>query len=124
MDLQRREFLIGCSAGALGAIAAPAWAWADRVRVLGEPADLDRPRWGGQISPDLQRWLGSTRVGQAAAHGPLLVFWLTAKDYAPPLDVTTLDEARKSGRARHRRARPGDGARRPAPTAPPSLSAR
>jgi len=97
MDLQRREFLIGCSAGALGAIAAPAWAWADRVRVLGEPADPDRPLWGGQISPDLQRWLGSVRVGQAAAHGPLLIFWLTAKDFAPPLDVTTLDEARKSG---------------------------
>ena len=97
MDTQRRQFLIGCSAGALGAIVAPAWAWANRIRVLGEPADLDRPLWGGQISPDLQRWLGSTRVGQAAAHGPLLIFWLTAKDYAPALDVAALDEARKSG---------------------------
>lgn len=97
MDTQRRQFLIGCSAGALGAIAAPAWAWANRIRVLGEPADLDRPLWGGQISPDLQRWLGSTRIGQAAAHGPLVVFWLTVKDYAPALDVATLDEARKSG---------------------------
>jgi hypothetical protein len=97
MDTHRRRFLIGCSAGALGAIAAPAWAWANRIRVLGEPADLDRPLWGGQISPDLQRWLGSTRVGQAAVHGPLLIFWLTAKDYIPALAVATLDEARKSG---------------------------
>jgi len=97
MDTHRRRFLSGCGAGALGAIAAPAGAWANRMRVLGEPADLDRPLWGGQISPDLQRWLGSTRVGQAAAHGPLLTFWLTAKDYVPALDIATLDEARTSG---------------------------
>src|ERR1700730_1055688 len=97
MSTQRRQFLIGCSAGALGAIAARAWGWDNRTRVLGEPADLDRPLWGGQISGDLQRWLGSTHVGPAAAHGPLLIFWLTAKDYAPALDVATLDEARKSG---------------------------
>jgi hypothetical protein len=96
MDRKRRQFLMECSAGVLGAIAAPAWAWANRIRVLGEPADLDRPLWGGQISRDLQQWLGSTRVGQAAAHGPLLIFWLTAKDYAQALDVATLDEARKA----------------------------
>jgi hypothetical protein len=97
MDATRRQFLLGSTAGALGAIAAPAWAWANRIRVLGEPADLDRPVLSGQISPDFQRWMGATRVGQAAAHGPLLIFWLNFKAQAPALDAATLDEARKSG---------------------------
>ena len=97
MDTKRRQFLLGCSAGALGAITAPAWAWANRIRVLAEPADLDQPLLGGQISPDFQRWMGTTRVGQTTAHGPLLIFWLNAKEQARTLDVATLDEARKSG---------------------------
>ncbi len=97
MDTNRRQFLLGCGAGALGAVTAPALAWADRLRVLGEPGDVERPLCGGQISPDFQRWMGSVRVGQAAAHGGLLVFWLTAKEQAPALEVATLDEARKSG---------------------------
>jgi len=97
MDTKRRQFLLGCSAAVLGVVTAPGWAWADRIRVLGEPADLDRPLWGGQISGELGRWLGSVRVGVAASHGPLFVLWLTAKDTSPSLEVATLDEARKSG---------------------------
>lgn len=98
MDKNRRQFLLGCGAGALGAMTAPALAWAEgRLRVLGEPVDVERPALGGQVSPDFQRWMGAVRVGQAAAHGGLLVFWLNAKEQAPALDVATLDEARKSG---------------------------
>ena len=41
MDTNRRQFLCGCGIGALGAMTAPARAWADRVRVLGETADVD-----------------------------------------------------------------------------------
>jgi len=98
MDKNRREFLLGCGAGALGALTAPALAWAEsRLRVLGEPVDAERPALGGQVSPDFQRWMGAVRAGQAAAHGGLLVFWLNAKEQAPALDVATLEEARKSG---------------------------
>ena len=98
MDKNRRQFLLGCGAGALGAMTAPVLAWAEgRLRVLGEPVDVERPALGGQVSPDFQRWMGSVRVGQAAAHGGLMVFWLHAKEQAPALEVATLGEARKSG---------------------------
>ncbi len=97
MDTNRRQFLFGCGVGALGAVVAPARAWADRVRVLGETADVDRSVAGSQVSPEFQRWMRAARVGQSAAHGGLLVFWLTVKDQAPALEVATLDEARKSG---------------------------
>ncbi|HEV2057503.1 MAG TPA: DUF6569 family protein [Methylomirabilota bacterium] len=98
MDKNRRQFLLGCGAGALGALTIPALAWAEgRLRVLGEPVDVERPALGGQVSQDFQRWMGAVRVGQAAAHGGLLVFWLNAKEQAPALEVATLDEARKSG---------------------------
>ena len=98
MAKNRRQFLLGCGAGALGALTAPALAWAEsRLRLLGEPLDVERPALGGQVSPDFQRWMGAVRVGQAAAHGGLMVFWLNAKEQAPALDVATLDEARKSG---------------------------
>jgi hypothetical protein len=97
MDTNRRQLLLGCGAGTLGALTAPAWAWADRIRVLGEPTEVDRPAWGGQVSPDFQRWMGAARVGRAAARGGLRVFWLDTKEHAPALDVATLDEARKSG---------------------------
>jgi len=98
MDKNRRQFLLGCGAGALGAMTAPALAWAqNRLRVLGEPADVERPGLGSQISPDFQRWMGAVRVGQAAVHGGLLVFWLNAKEQAPALEVATLGEGRKSG---------------------------
>jgi hypothetical protein len=98
MDNHRRQFLLGCGAGALGAMTAPALAWAEnRLRVLGDPADVERPGLGGQVSPDFQRWMGAVRVGQTAAHSGLLAFWLNAKEQAPALEVATLDEARKSG---------------------------
>ena len=97
MDTKRRQFLLGCSAGLVGAVTAPGWAWADRIRVLGEPADLDRPLWGGQTSRDLGRWLDSVRLGVTAVHGALFIIWLIAKETSPSLEVSTLDEARKSG---------------------------
>jgi len=99
MDNVRRQFLLGCGAGALGALTVPALAWAEnRLRVLGEPVDVERPGLGGQVSQDFQRWMGAVRVGQAAAGASgLLVFWLNAKEHAPALEVATLDEARKSG---------------------------
>ena len=75
MDTTRRQFLLGCSAGVLGAVTAPGGAWADRIRVLGDPV----------------------RTGVAVNHGPLFILWLTAKETSPPLEVATLDEARKSG---------------------------
>jgi hypothetical protein len=83
MDKNRRQFLLGCGAGALEAVTVPALAWAEnRLRVLGEPADVERPGLGGQVSPDFQRWMGAVRVAQAAAHSGLLVFWLYAKEQA------------------------------------------
>jgi hypothetical protein len=97
MDTNRRQFLCGCGIGALGAIAAPARTWAERVRVLRETTDVDRSAVASQISPDFQRWMRAARVGHSAVHGGLAVFWLTVKDQAPALEVTTLDEARASG---------------------------
>ena len=97
MDKNRRQFLLGCGAGALGAVGAPALAWAERLRVLGDPVDVERPALGGQVSPGFQRSMSLVRVGKAAAHGSLLVFWLDSRDQMPPIDVATLDEARKSG---------------------------
>jgi ARG/rhodanese/phosphatase superfamily protein len=97
MNENRRQFLLGCGAGAIGAVTAPGLAWADRLRVLGEPVDVERPTHGSQVSGDFQRSMSAVRVGPAAAHGSLLVFWLNVKDGAPPLEVATLDEARKSG---------------------------
>jgi hypothetical protein len=97
MDTNRRQFLRGCGMGALGAVAASSRAWADRVRVLGETSDVDRSAVASQVSPELQRWMRAARVGQAAAHSGLTVFWLSVKDQAPALEVATLDEARKSG---------------------------
>src|ERR1700694_3577103 len=97
MDKNRRQFLLGCGAGALGAVGAPALAWADRLRVLGDPVDVERPAFGGQVSWGFQRSMSLVRVGKAAAHGSLLVFWLDSRDQMSPIDVATLDEARKSG---------------------------
>jgi hypothetical protein len=97
MDTNRRQFLLGCGAGALGAVGAPALAWADRVRVLGGPVDVEQPALGGQVSSGFQRSMSLARVGKAAAHGSLLVFWLDSKDQMSPIEVATLDEARKSG---------------------------
>jgi hypothetical protein len=97
MNTNRRQFLLGCGAGALGVIAAPARVRAERIRVLPDPSEVERPVGGSQVSAAFQHWMGATRVGQAAAHGGLLVFWLNVKEQAPALEAATLDEARKSG---------------------------
>jgi len=97
MNTNRRQFLLACGVGALGAVAAPARAWAERTRVLGDPGDVDRPAAGSQVSPEFQQWMGAARAGRSAAHGGLMVFWLHVKAQAPALEVATLDEARKSG---------------------------
>jgi hypothetical protein len=97
MDTNRRQFLCGCGVGLLGAVAAPSRARAERLRVLGETTDVDRPAVASQVSLEFQRWMRAARTGHSAVHGGLLVFWLTVKDQAPALDVATLDEARRSG---------------------------
>jgi hypothetical protein len=97
MDTNRRQFLCGCAIGAFGAAVAQGRAWAERIRVLGETTDVDRSAVASQVSPEFQRWMRAARVGHSAAHGSLLVFWLTVKDQAPALEVATLDEARASG---------------------------
>ena len=96
MDSGRRQLLLQ-ALGAVGAIAFPAGAWAERRRVLDEAPDLRQPPPGGERDGDLSGWLLSMRVGPAAAHGSLLAFWLAAKDQPPNLDIMTLDEARRSG---------------------------
>jgi hypothetical protein len=95
MEPNRRRFLFGCGVGVLGAAAGPARVWGEsRVRILDGSADLGSPPVMNQVSPDFQRWMRGVRVGQAATHGALQVFWLHAKEPAPPLSVLTLDAAR------------------------------
>jgi hypothetical protein len=44
MDKNRREFLLAFGASVLGAVMAQGLAWAGgRLRILGEPADVERP---------------------------------------------------------------------------------
>ena len=98
MEPNRRRFLFGCGMGVLGAAAGPARVWGEsRVRILDGSVDLGSSPVMNQVSPDFQRWMRGVRVGQAATHGALQVFWLHAKEPAPPLGVLTLDEARKEG---------------------------
>ncbi len=103
MEPNRRRFLFGFGVGVLGAAAGPARVWGEsRVRILDGSADLGSPPVMNQVSPDFQRWMREIRVGQAATHGALQVFWLHAKEPAAPLpasilNVLTLDEARKEG---------------------------
>jgi ARG/rhodanese/phosphatase superfamily protein len=98
MDTNRRRFL-GWGMGALGAMGVPGWAWGQqRLRVLdGDPSDGMPPLIATQVSHDFQRWMRAMRVGQSASHGALQIFWLHATEPSPPLDVTTLDEARLAG---------------------------
>jgi ARG/rhodanese/phosphatase superfamily protein len=98
MDTTRRHLLFGSTIGALGALTAPAWAWAEtRLRLLEGAPDPGQPPLMGQVSPDFQRWMRGIRVGQAVNHGALHILWLHATDQAASLDVSTLDEARKDG---------------------------
>src|SRR2546425_1171387 len=102
--MTKREFLRGLTVGAAALTARPAVALAERIRIL--PADSDvGPIPTGMVSPELQRLVTSVRVGEARAHGALLVFWLHAVTTAPPLAVATLDEARP----RHGARGPGTG---------------
>ncbi|OLC16180.1 MAG: hypothetical protein AUH29_05570 [Candidatus Rokubacteria bacterium 13_1_40CM_69_27] len=94
--MTKREFLRGLTVGAAALTARPAVALAERIRIL--PADSDvGPIPTGMVSPELQRLVTSVRVGEARAHGALLVFWLHAVTTAPPLAVATLEEARSRG---------------------------
>src|SRR3989442_613728 len=94
--MTKREFLRGLAVGAAALTARPAVALAERIRIL--PADSDvGPIPTGMVSPELQRLVTSVRVGEARAHGALLVFWLHAVTTAPPLAVATLEEARSRG---------------------------
>ena len=98
MDTNRRRFL-GWGMGALGAMGVPGWAWGQqRLRVLESgPSDGTPPLIATQVSHDFQRWMRAMHVGQSTSHGALQIFWLHAKEPSPPLDVTTLDEARLAG---------------------------
>src|SRR5215831_13312461 len=96
MDSGRRQFLLR-ALGAVGAIAFPNGASAQRRRVLGEASDIRQSPPGGKPDGNLSSWLLSMRVGPAAAQASLLAFWLTAKDQPSKFDITTLDEARRSG---------------------------
>jgi hypothetical protein len=95
MGTTRRQW-IKVAGIAVGALAAPVSAWADRLRILGE-GEPSQPFAMGQVSPDLQRWLAGIRVGDARRHSAMTVFWLLGTHAGPPLDVGTLEEARTRG---------------------------
>jgi hypothetical protein len=94
--MTKREFVCGVTAGAVALVARPAAARADRIRILPASPEVG-PVTTGVMSPELRRFAGSVRVGEARAHGGLLVFWLHAPDMALPLPIATLEEARRRG---------------------------
>jgi hypothetical protein len=96
MDATRRDFVRWFGVAAAAAFARPASA--DRMRILGGAAgSTEAPGLVvGQVSPEFQRFVGSVRVGESRAHGPLRVFWLYGPP-APALGVATLEEARSRG---------------------------
>lgn len=94
--MTKREFLRALTAGTAALLAGPATAVADRIRILPEAANVGSITTGA-TSPELQQFLTSVRVGEARAHGALLVFWLAATPTAAPLEIATLDEARARG---------------------------
>ena len=92
--MDKREFLKVLGVGMGVAIINPMRAAAQRGRILrGDRTDLPVP--GG--SPEFRKFLGSVRVGDARAHGALLVFWLHGGIPAPYLPISTLEEARSRG---------------------------
>jgi hypothetical protein len=96
MGANRRDFLCLVGLGGAGVLARPAAAWADRIRVLG--GEGPNPSIAiGRVSPDFQRFMAGVRVGQARAHGAIVVFWLYGAGPAGALDVATLEEARSRG---------------------------
>lgn len=95
--MTKRQFLHVVTAGTGAGLAAPLSAWAQRVRILPpDPAAADAAATVG-ASPEFQRFAAGTRVGEAHAHGALLVFWLRTGTTASPLSVVTLEEARARG---------------------------
>ncbi|MBI3455643.1 MAG: hypothetical protein HY002_07630 [Candidatus Rokubacteria bacterium] len=89
MRTSRREFVRWMGLGVTGtALAHRRAAQASQIRVLS----------GGPEEPalDFQRFVASVRVGPGSGHDPLQVFWLSGPS-APPLTVTTLEEARARG---------------------------
>lgn len=96
MRTNRRGFIRLLSLGAVGAAwADPLGAWADEIRILGGPPGQPFAP-AGRISPEFQRFAAGVRVGEAATHGPLRVFWLHG-GAAAALAVATLEEARSRG---------------------------
>jgi ARG and Rhodanese-Phosphatase-superfamily-associated Protein domain len=98
MGTNRREFLRSLGLGltaAAGTLAASAWAQPLRILGSGEarPEGMPVP---GRVSPELQRFVGTVRIGAGKVHGPLQVFWLHGVP-AAGLMVATLEEARESG---------------------------
>ena len=96
MGANRRDFLRVAGLGPVGALALPAAAWADRIRILGGGGP-DPSIAIGQVSLDLRRFLSGVRVGEARGHGDLLAFWLHGAAPAAALEVATLEEARSRG---------------------------
>lgn len=93
--MTKREFLRVAGFGASVVIAGPAGAWAQRRRILRGHTATDI-LVSGQ-SQEFRRFLGEIRIGQARAHGALLVFWLHGGTLALPLPISTLEEARARG---------------------------
>ena len=91
--MDKREFLRVLGVGAAVAIADPVRAWAQRGRILGGDRTMNVPYAPGW-SPEFRKFLGGVRVGEARAHGALLVFWLHGGEPAPYLPISTLEEAR------------------------------
>lgn len=93
--MEKREFLRVLGVGLGVAIIDPMRAMAQRRILRGDPAG-DFPYAAGH-SPEFRKFLGGVRVGEARAHGALLVFWLQGGIPAPYLSISTLEEARSRG---------------------------
>ena len=100
MDGARRAMVRTLALGGLAALGTRMAAAEGPRRFLpdappGNPKD-EWDRTGGQSSATLRRFAGDVGIGAAQPHGQLLVFWLQGRP-GPPLEVTTLDEARGRG---------------------------
>jgi len=96
MDGARRAILRMLTLGGLVAVGTRLAEAEGPRRILPEIPPGDADRTGGQSSADLRRFAGDVRIGAAQPHGRLLVFWLPGRP-SMPLEITTLDEARKRG---------------------------
>ena len=92
--MEKREFMKVLGVGLGVAIVHPMKAAAQRGRILrSDPTDFAV----AAASPEFRKFLGGVRVGDARAHGALLVFWLHGGIPAPYLPISTLEEARSRG---------------------------